>query len=281
MIPVLIHFGILKIYTLGVFLVLGFLAGAFVLWKNIKLTSYKEEEIFDSLFIGILGALLGGRLLYVILNFEKFGFDILRFILINGYPGLSMFGALLGGFLALFIYTRPKKISILDLSEYFVSPLFLALTIGKIGSFLSGADIGTKTSFLLSVKYSGVEGMRHITALYEAALFFIGFLITYRILFTVRRDRAHAGTSLMLFILYYGLVELILDNLKQNHLYLAGLSFNSVAGAVFFIVGTIFLLTTYRGNIVLITKNLFPKKRKHDTHKSHEDSSRGTENSAS
>ena len=101
MIPVLIHFGILKIYTLGVFLVLGFLAGAFVLWKNIKLTSYKEEEIFDSLFIGILGALLGGRLLYVILNFEKFGFDILRFILINGYPGLSMFGALNVIYLAL------------------------------------------------------------------------------------------------------------------------------------------------------------------------------------
>jgi phosphatidylglycerol:prolipoprotein diacylglycerol transferase len=268
MIPVLIHFGIIKIYTLGVFLLGAFLASAFVLWKNIKLTSYKEEEIFDGLFVSIIGAFLGGRLVYVALNFDKFGFSILKFILINGYPGLSLFGALAGGFLTLLLFTRPRKIHILELSEYIISPLFLALTVTKIGSFLSGSDIGTVTKFLLSVRYAGVEGLRHIVALYEAIFFFIGFLVTYRILFSVRRDRAKAGTSFILFILYFGLVELILDNLKQNHLYLAGLSFNMIAGGTLFIVGTIFLLTTYRENIVLVAKHLFPKKSKHGTQRS-------------
>lgn len=265
MIPVLIHFGFVKIYTMGVFLVLAFLAAAFVFWKNLKLTSYKEEEIFDGLFISILGGLFGARLVYVLLNFDQFGFSILRFLLINGYPGLSIFGALVGSFITMVIFARPRKISVLDLAEYIVSPLFLALSISKVGSFLSGADIGVVTKLPLAVRYAGVDGMRHIVALYESAFFIIGYLVTHRILFMVRRDRAKEGTSLILFILYFGLVQLIVDNLKQNHLYLAGLSFNMMAGAVFFTVGTVFLLTTYRQNIVYITKHLFNRTHKYGT----------------
>ena len=280
MIPVLVHFGIVKIYTMGLFLTAAFFAASFLLWKNIKLTSYKEEEVFDLLFLSMLGSLFFSRFLYVAMHFDTFGFSLMRFILINGYPGLSLFGALAGGLLTLLLLTLSKKIDFLNLTEYIVSPMFLALTIAKIGGFLSGSDIGTQTKFLLSVHYAGVDGARHIVALYEALLFFIGFLITYKILFIVRRDKAKSGTSLMLFFTYFGLVEMILDNLKQNHLYLAGLSFDSVVGAAFFIVGTIFLLTTYRHNVVLIVKNLKKTQKKHDTTPNLK-SNNGTEDSTS
>lgn len=269
MFPILFNFGIIKIYTVGVFLVLSFLTGSFLLWKNIKLTSYKEEEIFDGLFFSILGALLGARIVYATLHFQDIGFNILRFILINGYPGLSLFGALIGAFLTLFLYTRVQKISILDLIEYIISPLFLALTIGKVGSFLSGSDIGTQTNLFLNVRYMGVEGTRHIVALYEALLFLIGFIITYRLLFIVRRDRAKHGTSLFFFMTWFGLVELILDNLKQNHLYLAGLSFNTITASIFLTVGTVFFLTTYRQELGEKTKKLFSLKKKHDSKSTH------------
>ncbi len=281
MIPVLLHFGFIKIYTLGVFLTFAFLVSSFLLWKNLKITSYKEEEIFDGLFLSMIGAFLGGRLIYVLLNFDKFGFSILKFILINGYPGISMFGALLGGFITLSLFTQLRKISFLDLSEYIISPLFLGLAISKVGSFLSGTDVGTQTKFLLSVNYVGVSGLRHITALYEAVFFMIGFLVTHRILFIVRRDRAKAGTSLILFIIYFGLVELILDNIKQNHLYLSGLSFNSIAGGTLLIIGTIFLLTTYRSNILYVITHLFSKTKKHDSRTSQQSSNGGPETSSS
>ncbi|KXK10572.1 MAG: Prolipoprotein diacylglyceryl transferase [Microgenomates bacterium OLB23] len=277
MIPVLIHFGFIKIYTMGVFLVLAFLAAAFALWRNIKLTSHKEEEIFDGLFVTILGAFLGARVVHVLLNFEKFGFDIMKFILVNGYPGLSLFGALLGGFITLFLFMRSRKVSVVELSEYVVPPLFLALTIAKVGSFLSGSDIGTVTSFPLSVVYAGVEGTRHIVALYEAVFFLIGYVISYRILFAVRRAQAKPGTSLMLFVAYFGCVELIVDNLKLNHLYLAGLSFNSLAGGLFFVLGALLLLTTYRENIAQIIKNLLVKKQKHVTTTSQQSTTGGAE----
>ncbi len=246
MFPVLIHFGFIKIYTFGLFLVLSFFAGAFVLWKNIKLTSYKEEEVFDGLFLSILGGLLGGRIVYTLLNFNDFGFKIMRFILINGYPGLSLFGVLLGSFITLLIYGRIKKIGILDMCEYVISPLLLALAVAKVGSFLSGNDIGMQTSFLLKARYSGVEGTRHIVAIYESILFFIAFLFAHRLLFRVRREHAKTGTSLLFFMTYFGLAEVLVDWLKQDRILIGKLSFNVIAGSIFFVVGAVSLMIMYR-----------------------------------
>src|SRR3989338_5725614 len=106
MLPVLLNLGLIKIYTFGVFLVLGFFWATFLLWKNIRLTSFKEEDVFDGLFISLLGALFFGRLVYVILNFKDFGFSILKFILINCYPGISLYGAVFGGLFILFLFSH-------------------------------------------------------------------------------------------------------------------------------------------------------------------------------
>jgi len=65
MLPVLLDLPFIKIYTFGVFLVLAFFWSAFLLWKNFLLTSYKEEEIFDQLFLGLVGGLLVSRIVYV------------------------------------------------------------------------------------------------------------------------------------------------------------------------------------------------------------------------
>ena len=83
MLPVLLDLGFIKIYTFGVFLVLAFFWGCFLLWKNFLLTSQREEDIFDGLFFSIAGGLFVSRLVHVALNFKSFGFDALKFILLN------------------------------------------------------------------------------------------------------------------------------------------------------------------------------------------------------
>lgn len=218
MLPVLVDFSLIKIYTFGVFLVLAFFWSAFILWRNIRLTSYKEEEIFDGMFISMAVSLFVSRLVYVIFNFDKFGISLLKFVLINGYPGLSLFGAILGAFLGLYIYFASKKIKILDVIDYFVTPAFLALGIGKLGSFFSGVEIGTKTKFFLAIKYPGFDGFRHLTALYEGLLFLIGAYISYKLLFEIRRQKYVKGFSMFFFWWSLGLVYFIFDPLKSTHL---------------------------------------------------------------
>ena len=118
MLPVLLDLKVMKIYTFGVFLVIAFFWSLFWLWRNLKRTSFKEEQIFDGVFISVIGGFIAARAVHVALHFDQFGFDILKFILINGYPGLSMIGFIAGTFLSLLIFTIGLELNIGTLKKF-------------------------------------------------------------------------------------------------------------------------------------------------------------------
>jgi len=249
MLPVLLDLKFIKIYTFGVFLVLGFFWSAFLLWHNIRLTSYKEEDVFDGLFLSLFGGLFIGRLVYVVLNFNDFGFDILKFILINGYPGISLIGAILGGIFTLFGFFGLKKIDFSEIIDYFISPLFVALVFGKLGSFFSGADVGSVTTFFLKIRYASFEGLRHLTAFYEAVFFAAAAYISYKLLFEIRKERLKKGILLMFFFWFFSLTYFIFDNLKERTLYLQGFSFNWLASSLMLLTTSFYFIYHFRSNI--------------------------------
>jgi len=250
MLPVLLDVGFLKIYTFGVFLVLAFFWGCYFLWKNISLTSYKEEDVFDVFFISLIGGLFVSRLLYVILNFNKFGFNLLKFILINGYPGLSLIGFIAGVLLFLFLYLSTKKIHFLEIIDYFVAPAFLVLTIGKLGSFFSGVEIGTKTKFFLAVRYVGFDGQRHLTALYESLLFLACFFLANRLLMDLRREKLRKGFLFAFFIWSFSLVSFLFDQLKEKHLYFVGKSLNWYVCGILLLTFSLYFIYYFRTFLV-------------------------------
>ena len=246
MLPVLLDLKFLKIYTFGIFLVLAFFWGCYYLWKNISLTSYKEEDVFDGLFLSLTGGLFFSRLIYVVLNYDKFGFNLLKFILINGYPGLSLFGFIGGGFLSLFIYFSLKKIKFLEIVDYFIGPLFLALTIGKLGGFLAGVEVGTKTKFILAVRYVGFDGLRHLTSLYEALLFLVAFFLARKFLLDLRREKLTKGFLFIFFVWTFSLLNFSFDKIKNNHLYFAKNSFNWYIYGILLLTFSLYFIYYFR-----------------------------------
>ncbi len=249
MLPILTHIAGLKFYTFGAFLVLAFFWSTFLLWKNIRLTSYREEDIFDGLFWSLVGGLFISRLIYVVLNFSKFGLNILKFILINGYPGMSLYGFLLGFCLSLLFFCMSRKIVIRQIVDYFVAPASVALGFGKIGSFFAGSEIGIVTKFPLHVLYQGVTGHRHITALYEAAIFFVLAYLVSRILFAVRRGRFFDGFGFYFFVWTFALITLLSDFIKAQHLLIFGFSFNMLVSAFLLLTFSLYFLYYFRNLI--------------------------------
>lgn len=217
------------------------------------MTSYKEEEIFDSLFAAIIGGLAGGRLLYVIFHFDKFGFDILKFILVNGYPGMMLYGVLFGGFFTLWYQLNRKKIKFLDAVNYFVPPLFLGLAFGKLGSFFSGVEAGTKTSFFLAIKIVGLEGRHHITPLYESLIFFLGAYLSYKLLFDMRREKYVKGFCFYFFIWFFSFVYFAFCKLKADQIFLyKQYSFNIVFSFILLLTLSFYFLYYFRDLITRI-----------------------------
>lgn len=254
MLPVLLDLKFIKIYTFGVFLVLAFFWSAFLLWKNFRLTAYKEEDMFDGFFSAVIGALITGRVVYIALHFKDFGTHFLRYILINGYPGFSIYGCLAGGLIGLLLYIRTKKYRFTDIIDYFIAPIFIGLGFGKLGSFFAGSEVGTQTKFPLSIKYVGYSQFRHLTPFYEAILFFIGAFIAYKLLFSVRRETFKKGFAFYFFLFYFSLIYFIFDKLKEHRLYLLGQSFNGILSAVVLGISVIVLLISLKNTTF---KNIF------------------------
>lgn len=267
MLPVFLDLGVIKIYTFGVFLILAFFWASYLLWRNFRLTVYKEDDIFDTLFATIGGAIVGGRLLYVILNFSDFGLNILKILLINGYPGISIYGAIIGGLVTLALMLSSKKIHFFDVIDYYIAPLFVGMGFGKVGSFFSGAEVGTKTRFPLSIHYAGFGDLRHLTAFYEGLLFFVGAFIAYRLLFAIRREEYKKGLTFYVFLVYFGFVTLLFDKLKEFHLYLFGQSFNLVVSVVVLVISTPLLIYQLRSgkSFSLSLFKSFSKRHGHHT----------------
>lgn len=250
MLPVLVNLPFLKIYTFGVFLVLAFFWGSFMLWKNILLTSFKEEDIFDSMFVSLITGLFISRIVYVATHFQDFGFNVLKFILINGYPGLSLYGFVAGILVCLYLYFQYKKIKFREAIDYFVPAGLIALGFGKIGAFFAAVEIGSKTRLPIAMKYVGATGMRHLTPLYEGILFFAGAFIAYKLLYAVRRGTHPKGAVAAFFCWYMAFILGVFDLIKDRRtMIFSNISLNMALSGILLLTFTALFLYYFRSFI--------------------------------
>lgn len=100
--------------------------------------------VLDSGIFALMGALLGGRVAYVLLNWEYYSSRLWEAIQIQR-GGLTWFGALLGGILFLSAYARRTRQSFELLSDRLL-PLLGCLAIGSwLGCLQSGCAYGMLT----------------------------------------------------------------------------------------------------------------------------------------
>lgn len=199
MLPILLSIGPIKIYTFGIFLALAFFWASFLLWKLVRLTAYKEEDVFDTMFLSLIIGLISGRLFYVLFHFKEFGLDILKIILVNGFPGISLYGLIIGFVTTFIIILSIKKIKVDEIIDYTITPAFIALAIGKIGAFFSGVETG---------------GPRHLTPFYEGLVFFVAAFLAYKLLFEIRKEKYSHGFLFPLFGFIYSLSYIIFDPIR-------------------------------------------------------------------
>lgn len=237
MLPVFLDLKVIRIYTFGVFLVLAFFWASFLLWKNFLLTTHKEEDVFDGLFISLAVGIFVSRLVFVALHFGDFGFSVSKFILINGYPGLSLYGFIAGVLLGLYLFFLSRKVKFREVVDYFTPSAFLALAIGQIGSFFSGSTAEATNTKLFLLSFIPV---------YKALLFFLGAFLTYKILFAIRREKYFKSFNLIFFVWYYSLVESVFELVMGGKNAIIGLNFNTVTPLVLLLTTTFYFLYYFR-----------------------------------
>lgn len=260
MLPILFQIGFFKLYTFGVFLVLAFFWGCYVVWKNIQLTAFKEEDVFDGIFTALFGGIILSRIVHVIFHFSDFGLNFLKILLVNGYPGFSFWGFIIGFVLTLYLFCNSHKMRFEDLIDYIIPPLFLAVAIAKLGSFFAGVEVGTKTKFPLAIKYAAFDGLRHVTPLYEAILLFIAVWIAHRLIFSIRREVISKGFLVLFFFWVISAIYFGFDFIRGEKTVIMGYSIYGMVSIIILLTLSLYFVYYFRAGIGNLLFGSFTKK---------------------
>jgi phosphatidylglycerol:prolipoprotein diacylglycerol transferase len=147
--------GNVPIYSYGVMLGISFVLGWILTLRWAKKAGIDPEVSRTCLFLVIVFAIVGARLLFVFTNLERFEGrwgDI--FMLRQG--GLVAYGGMIGGTLAAYVYLKLKKVNFWEFADYAAPSIALGLMFTRIGCFLYGCDYGKPAPGLaLAVRFPG------------------------------------------------------------------------------------------------------------------------------
>lgn len=213
MFPVLFSLGQVSISSYGVFLVLGFLMGVFLIWRLSRAWDLDEEKILDITLLTILGGLIGARIYFVLWHLQFFLSNPLGVLLFYKYPGFSFWGGVVAGFLALYFFTRRKNQDFWMIADIASVGFLGGLILADLGCFLGGCGLGIESSAFFAVQMVGQIGKRFPIQALDALATFLAFLNLWS-----SATRFHPrGKIFSLSLIYLGLIKLLTEPARVSH----------------------------------------------------------------
>jgi len=249
---VAIDLGFIQIYWYSLIIALALFVGVLVIIYEGKKKNISEDFLINLIFYGVIFAILGARLYYVIFNWSYYGNHLVEiFEIWNG--GLAIHGAMLGGGLFCIYYCKKYKFELVKLIDVIVVGLIIGQSIGRWGNFFNQEAYGGIVSleFLQSLHLPQfiIDGMKigsnyyHPTFLYESIWNFIGFII----LIISRRFRyIHNGQLTAIYMMWYGIGRLIIEGLRTDSLMLGSFRIAQVVSVVMIIFGVVLFIYKYK-----------------------------------
>lgn len=220
MFPTLLKIGPFELSTYGVLVAAGYVAA--ILWLQSRRTEMglSEDAFWDLVYWLFGGALLGGKLGYVIVERD------VTLLWTQPRYGFVFYGGFLGSVLAGWIASRRRKFSFAKLSDWFGVALPIGHAIGRLGCLAAGCCYGAHTDLPWGIPLSG-DPSRHPTQVYEAAANALIALAVARVGLPRTRDgRWKPGSAFLLYTALYAAVRFLIEFVRADDrgFVLAGLS---------------------------------------------------------
>ncbi|WP_035294307.1 prolipoprotein diacylglyceryl transferase [Clostridium sp. KNHs214] len=213
--PVLFEVFGIKVYGYGTMIAIGILAAIILLNYRVKKRGYNEDKISNMAIIAIISGVLGGKILFIITEFKNILED--PSILKDLQYGFVIYGAILGGALGVYLYSRKNKWRILDVFDLVIPTIPLAQGFGRIGCFLAGCCYGKVTNSCLGVEFKNSDfapiGVHlHPTQIYSSIFDFAlcAFLLWYD------KKNEKEGRVFSMYFILYGIGRFLVEFLRDD-----------------------------------------------------------------
>jgi len=224
--PVILDLGVVQVHWYGVMYVLAFTSVYLLANVRVKTnTNWTRKQVEDLIFYGALGAVLGGRLGYLIFyNLSSFVTNPLTFFGFQG-GGMSFHGGFIGVLVATLIFNRKAYKTFFETMD-FVAPLVpLGLAFGRVGNYINAELWGKVTTSVLGVygpDQSGEWAIRYPSQLYEG---FLEGIVLFVVLWIYTRKPRPVMAASSVFLTLYGLFRFIIEFIRVPDIQLGYLAF--------------------------------------------------------
>lgn len=228
------EWGPLVIPSFGFFMAVGFLLGSFFLWRRLK-DDYPEEDLLTlSLVAGLFG-LVGARAVSIAFGFERFGWNVSKWLALAKTPGLSMYGALLGVLVGTWLFSKKLSLRFWEVWDAVWEGMMWVTMFVGVGAFMSSVLPGRETEVALGVEMIGIAGKRHPVSLYIVGSAILILVIMAYVRANYRKYRWYPSGKVGFVGLFgtavSGLTLLILESLITRGIYFGKFKLEQVFAA--------------------------------------------------
>lgn len=144
--PVLIDFGFFKLHTYGLMIALAFLVGMQLASREARRVDRSPDLDFDQFILDLcfwilIWAMIGSRVLFIIVNWDDYSRDLLKIFRV-WEGGLVFYGGLIGATSFAIYYTKTKGHDFFQVADILIPYVALGSMFGRIGCFAAGCCWG-------------------------------------------------------------------------------------------------------------------------------------------
>ncbi len=229
-------FGI-EIAYYGVAVVLGMMLGMGLVLREAKRLGQDTDRYWDMVMIGLVAGVIGARIYYVVFAWEIYRDNLLEIFNIR-HGGLAIYGGIIGATIAVYVYSRVRKMKFSIMTDCIAPGLLLGQIIGRWGNFFNREAFGgytdgifamqlpvsavreneiTQTMWDHLVTVNGVDMIQvHPTFLYEG----MWNLCVLIVLWLYRKHKKFNGEVFLLYLVGYGIGRAWIEGLRTDQLLL-------------------------------------------------------------
>ena len=251
----------------GMIIMFAAVAAAFLVSRLLKERGEDPDLVWDGLIWALILGIIGARLYHIFTPSKSSldaGIDTMYYLthplsiiwtpgVGPGLRGLGIPGAIFGGAVGIYIFTRRRKIDFLMAVDVSSVGLALAQVIGRWGNFINQELYGMPTDLPWKIFISpenrirGYEAVEyfHPLFLYES-LWSLGNLMLLLWLPRKLGSRLRSGDIFLVYLITYPLGRFLLEFLRLDYVPMWGINFNQIAMLLVVIASSITLFLRHR-----------------------------------
>jgi phosphatidylglycerol---prolipoprotein diacylglyceryl transferase len=249
----------------GIILMVGAVAGAFLASRLAVKRNINPELVWDGLVWVLIFGIIGARLWHVLTpspSITESGITTLYYFqhpleLINVRAGgLGIYGAIIGGILGLWIFSKRRRLDFLQFADIAVPGLALGQAIGRFANYVNGELCGVPTDLPWGIARcfdTGFpEGTRyHPVFFYEMiwSLLNMAFLL---LIFYKYSERLKPGDMVLVYFSVYSLGRFLIEFIRLDSSLIGLLNANQTFALVVFLISIFLLAYRHRKSLKVI-----------------------------